>query len=101
MSEFAQFALVPEQGVVPEMAQLDGCAGVSFFRRGYTFDGVEWGSAPREITRIVKCVKYFAKWDFEDIESCGRAAGWLMTERSKEIFRLLIMPFDINSGYEI
>ena len=24
MGEFASFALVPEQGIVPEMAQLDG-----------------------------------------------------------------------------
>lgn len=84
-----------------EMAEREGCRGVSIFKRFYTFDKVEWGQPPREISRVVKCVKYFAQWEFEDIESCGRATGWLMEEKSKEIFKLLIMPFEINSGYEI
>ena len=35
-----------------------GCTGIRYLKRFYTFDGVEWGEAPREITRIVKCVKY-------------------------------------------
>lgn len=69
-----------------EMAEREGFRAVSIFKRFYTFDKVEWGQPPREISRVVKCVKYFAQWEFEDIESCGRATGWLMEEKNQRIF---------------
>lgn len=84
-----------------EQAEREGCIGIRYFKRFYTFDGVEHGNPPREITRIVKCVKYYAYWEFNTIENCGKANGWFFEKYYKEISRLLIMPFDINSGYSI
>lgn len=78
-----------------------GCIAFRMFKRFYTFDGVEFGQPPRELTKIVKCVKYFAYWEFDSIEACGKANGWLFENHSKEIFKLLIMPFEINSGYSL
>lgn len=78
-----------------------GCIGIRYFKRFYTFDGVEHGNPPKELTRIVKCVKYYAYWEFDTIENCGKANGWLFDHYFKEINKLLIMPFDINSGYSI
>lgn len=78
-----------------------GCVGIRYFKRFYTFDGVETGEPPRELTRIVKCVKYYAYWEFDSIESCGRANGWLFENHLKSISKLLIMPFELNSGYSI
>lgn len=85
----------------PDMAARPGCAGVRFMKRFYTFDDRIHGEPPRELTRIVKCVKYNAWWEFETIEDCGRANGWLFENYSKEIMKLLIMPFEINSGYTL
>lgn len=84
-----------------EMTARDGCVGVVFFKRFYTFDGVETGNPPRELTKIVKCVKYYVSWEFDTIESCGRANGWFFENYLKPVSRLLIMPFEINSGYSI
>ena len=84
-----------------EQAACEGCVGIRYFKRFHTFDGVESGQPPRELTRIVKCVKYYAYWEFDTIENCGRANGWLFENYLKEISKLLIMPFEINSGYEI
>lgn len=84
-----------------EMAAQDGCIGVRFFKRFYTFDGVEPGQPPRELTKIVKCVKYYAWWEFDTIESCGRAKDWFFEHYLRPVSRLLIMPFDINSGYSL
>lgn len=82
-----------------ELTARPGCVGIRIFKRFYTFDGVENGQPPRELTKIVKCVKYFAHWEFDSIEACGAANGWLFEHHSKDIFKLLIMPFEINSGY--
>ena len=84
-----------------EQAEQDGCIGIKFFKRFYTFDGVELGNPPRELTKIVKCVKYYAYWEFDTIENCGRANGWFFENYLKSVSRLLIMPFDINSGYSL
>jgi hypothetical protein len=62
---------------------------------------VEWGQPPRELTKIVKCVKYFALWQFDTIENGGAAQGWLMENHYKALAKLLIAPFDISSGYEV
>ena len=84
-----------------EMAARNGCVGVHIFKRFYTFDGVEPGQPPRELTKIVKCVKYYACWEFASIERCGEANGWFFENYLKPVTRLLIMPFDINSGYSL
>ena len=85
----------------PDMAAQSGCTGVRFFKRFYTFDNAIHGEPPRELTRIVKCVKYYAWWEFDTIENCGKANGWLFENYYKETARLLIMPFEINSGYTV
>ena len=84
-----------------EMSDCPGCTGIHIFKRFYTFDGVELGQPPREITKIIKCVKYFAYWEFDSIENCGTANGWLFENHSKEIFKLLIIPFELNSGFSL
>ena len=61
-----------------EQAQREGCVGIRYFKRFYTFDGVEFGAPPRELTKVVKCVKYYAYWEFDTIENCGRANGWFL-----------------------
>ena len=82
-------------------AERAGCVGIRYFKRFYTFDGVETGQPPRELTKIVKCVKYYCHWEFDTIENCGKANGWFFENYLKETARLLIMPFEINSGYSI
>ncbi len=82
-----------------EQEALPGCIGVKYMKRFYTFDGVENGAPPRELSKIVKCVKYYACLEFDTIESCGQANGWLFEHYAKELMKLLVMPFDINSGY--
>ena len=84
-----------------EFSARQGCIGIRIFKRFYTFDGVEFGQPPRELTKIIKCVKYFAYWEFDSIENCGAANGWLFENHSKEIFKLLIMPFELNSGFSL
>lgn len=89
------------QRLKPDMASQAGCAGVRFFKRFYTFDDRIHGEPPRQLAKIVKCVKYYVYWEFDAIENCGKANGWLFENYNKEIVKLLIMPFEINSGYSI
>ena len=84
-----------------EQAQCEGCVGIRYFKRFYTFDGVELGAPPRALTKIVKCVKYYAYWEFDTIEYCGMANGWFFERYLKAVTRLLIAPFDISSGYSL
>ncbi len=81
--------------------QQPGCIGARVMKRFYTFDGVAPGEPPRELTKIVKCVKYFAFFEFDNIERCGRANCIFFERYSKDVMKLLIMPFDINSGYAV
>lgn len=97
ISEFEALVLVMKA----EQAAQPGCIGIRFFKRFYTFDGVELGQPPRELTKIVKCVKYYACWEFDSVESCGRANGWFFENYLKPVSKLLIMPFEINSGYTL
>lgn len=92
-------ALIPL--VTREIARQPGCINARVMKRFYTFDGVETGAPPRALTKIVKCVKYFAVFEFDTVERCGAANGVFFERFSGEIMRLLIMPFDINSGYVI
>lgn len=89
------------QSIQAEQEKLPGCISVKYMKRFYTFDGVENGCPPRELTRIVKCVKYYGYLEFDTIENCGKANGWFFDRYAKEVIKLLIMPFDINSGYSI
>lgn len=84
-----------------EQEKLAGCISVKYMKRFYTFDGVESGEPPRELSRVVKCVKYFSYLEFDTIESCGKANGWFFEHHAKHVMKLLIMPFDIHSGYSI
>ena len=84
-----------------EQEKQPGCISVKYMKRFYTFDGVESGEPPRELTKIVKCVKYYSYLEFDTIENCGKASGWFFNNYAKDIIKLLIMPFDINSGYSL
>ncbi len=92
-------ALIPS--VVRDMSRQPGCLGARVMKRFYTFDGVGMGEPPRKLTKIVKCVKYFAVFEFDTVERCGAANGVFFELFAKDILKLLIMPFDINSGYVI
>ncbi len=87
--------------VAAAQARQPGCIDVKYVNRFFTLDGVETGNPPRELTKIVKCVKYFSYWEFDNKESYGKAAKWFFDNYGKEIARLLIMPFDINCGNSI
>lgn len=97
LGEFEEYAKALKKG----QAEQPGCMSVRYFKRFYTFDGVETGQPPRELTKIVKCVKYYAYWEFDTIEHCGRANGWLFENHLKSVSKLLIMPFEISSGYSL
>ena len=89
------------KSMVIEQQQQTGCVSIKYMKRFYTIDGVERGAPPRELTKIVKCVKYFSYWEFDNIENYGKATGWFFDNYEKQLSKLLIMPFDINCGYSI
>ena len=84
-----------------EQEQLPGCRQARYMKRFYTFDDVHSGEPPRALTKIVKCVKYYGYLEFEHIEDCGQATSWLFAGYGKQLTKLCIAPFDINSGYTI
>ena len=86
------------ESVAAAQQRQPGCIDVKYFKRFFTIDGVEPGNPPRELTKIVKCVKYFSYWEFDNKESYGQAIKWFFDDYGKEIQKLLIMPFDINCG---
>ena len=77
----------------------EGCISLRYFKRFYTIDGIELGEPPRELTKIIKCVKYYSYWEFDTKENYGRAIKAFFENYNKELQRLLIAPFDINIGY--
>ena len=87
--------------IADKQKQQQGCLDVKYVKRFYTIDGVELGDPPRELTKIVKCVKYFSYWEFDSKENYGKAVKWFFDSYGNEIQRLLIMPFDINCGYSV
>lgn len=109
-SEIKLFQVKPEKidefealaaQIKAEQEKLPGCICAKYMKRFFTFDGVENGKAPRELTKIVKCVKYYSYLEFDTIENCGKANGWFFDNYAKRVMKLLIMPFDINSGYSV
>lgn len=96
LTEFEK--LIPE--ISSEQKKQTGCAGIKYLKRFYTFDGGNpyEGNPPRELTKIVKCVKYYSYWEFDTKENYGKATGWFFANYHKAIEKLLISPFDINCG---
>ncbi len=86
-------------GVADEQKQQPGCIDVKYVKRFYTLD--EIGQPPRELTKIVKCVKYYSYWEFDNRENYGKAIEWFFANYGKQFMKLLIMPFDINCGYSL
>jgi hypothetical protein len=87
--------------VADEQKKQPGCKTVKYLKRFFTIDKVELGEPPRELTKIVKCVKYYSFWEFDSKESYGKANGWFFQHYEKQIQKLLIMPFDINCGNSV
>ena len=79
----------------------EGCMSLKYFKRFYTIDGIELGEPPRELTKIVKCVKYYSYWEFDTKENYGKAIKIFFENYNKELQKLLIAPFDINLGYSV
>ncbi len=84
--------------IATEQLKQPGCITIKYMKRFYTIDGVELGEAPRELTRIVKCVKYYSFWEFDNKENYGKATKWFFENYLKEIQKMLIAPFDISCG---
>ena len=85
--------------LIPEHKAQPGCLSARYMKRFYTFDNVEPGNPPRELTKIVKCVKYFAYLEFDSAESCGAHKDWFFAVHLKPLSRLLIAPFDLHQGW--
>lgn len=85
--------------IAEKQKQQEGCIDIKYVKRFFTLD--EIGKPPRELTKIVKCVKYFSYWEFDSKENYGKAIEWFFKAHEKEIQKLLIMPFDINCGNSV
>jgi hypothetical protein len=85
--------------IAEEQRQQIGCIDIKYLKRFFIFD--EIGKPPRELTKIVKCVKYFSYWEFDTMENYKNATDWFFANYVKDIQKLLIMPFDINCGNSI
>lgn len=94
LEQFESFA----DTMTKEQMKQQGCIAIKYMKRFYTIDGVELGAAPRELTKIVKCVKYYSFWEFDNKENYGKATKWFFETYLKEVQKLLIAPFDINCG---
>lgn len=79
----------------------EGCISLRYFKRFYTIDGIELDETPRELTKIVKCVKYYSFWEFDTKENYGKAIKLFFENYDKDLQKLLIAPFDINLGYSV
>lgn len=109
-SEIKLFQVKPEKleqfeaiagTILQEQIKQQGCIAIKYMKRFYTIDGIELGEAPRELTKIVKCVKYYSFWEFDNKENYGKATKWFFETYLKDIQKLLIAPFDINCGNSI
>ena len=93
------------EAMIEEMSagqlQCEGCISLKYFKRFFTIDGIELGEPPRELTKIVKCVKYYSYWEFDTKENYGKAIKSFFENYNKDLQKLLIAPFDINLGYSL
>lgn len=108
-SEIKQFRVKPDkleefEEMIKKMSvtqrNCEGCISIKYMKRFFTIDGIELGDAPRELSKVVKCVKYYSYWEFDTRENYGKAIKILFTEYEKELRKLLIAPFDISLGYQ-
>lgn len=95
-----QFEAMVEEMTAIQM-ECEGCISLKYFKRFYTIDGVELGEPPRELTKVVKCVKHYSYWEFDTKENYGKAIKLFFDKYMKDLQRLLISPFDINLGYSL
>jgi hypothetical protein len=95
LDEFEKIIII----IADEQKLQDGCIDIKYVKRFFTLDGL--GNPPRELTKIVKCVKYFSYWELDNRENYGKAIEWFFKAYEKEIQKLLIMPFDINCGNSV
>jgi hypothetical protein len=85
--------------MLPQQRELAGCMVIKYMKRFFVFDKI--GEAPRPLTKIVKCVKYYSYCQFDTIENYTNATSWFFAEFEKRLAKLLIMPFDIMCGESI
>ena len=95
-----QFETIAEE-MMKIQSKCEGCVSIKYFKRFYTIDGIELGEAPRELTKIVKCIKYYSYWEFDTKENYGKAIKLFFDKYNKDLQKLLIAPFDISLGYSI
>lgn len=89
------------RGVSANQLKCEGCLSLKYFKRFFTIDGIELGEPPRELTKIVKCIRYYSFWEFDTKENYGKAIKAFFENYNKELQKLLIAPFDINLGYSL
>lgn len=77
-----QFELLVEK-MLCEQRKQTGCIGIKYTRRFYTIAGVVPGEPPRELKKIVKCIKYYSFWEFDSRENYGTAIKWLYEGAAK------------------
>ena len=53
------------EGMSNDQLKCEGCISIKYCKRFYTIDGVELGEPPRELAKIIKCVKYYSYWEFD------------------------------------
>ncbi len=109
-SEIKLFQVKPEkleefealvEAVAAEQKTQPGCLDIRYLKRFFTIDGtgsIEHGNPPRELTKIVKCVKYYSYWEFDTKENYGKATQWFFLNYYKQVAKLLLAPFDISCG---
>ncbi|WP_379134031.1 hypothetical protein [Paenibacillus sp. sgz500958] len=85
--------------IADEQKKQQGCIDIKYMKRFFILDGL--GNPLRELTKIVKCVKYYSYWDFDNKENYAKAIEWFFRYYEKDIQKLLIMPFDIACGDSI
>ena len=84
-----------------DQAKWEGCISIKYIKRFYTIDGIELGDPPRELAKIVKCVKYYSFWEFDAKENYEKAIKRFFDRYGKDLQKLLIAPFDISLGYTL
>lgn len=78
----------------------EGLSLLRLVKRGYHIDleQIREGLPPKQITRIVKSVKYMLFWEFDTKENYGKAQKNLYDSYWKSIERCLIVPHDKYLG---
>ncbi len=78
----------------------EGLSLLRLVKRGYHIDleQIREGLPPKQITRIVKSVKYMLFWEFDTKENYGTAQKNLYDSYWKSIERCLIVPHDKYLG---